>query len=202
LGTGSFGEFFIVILQIQKYGFPPVNTKKLYNFSMQTRRGLGKHLTNFLTLKKTGTHNVNIIYIKSNTDEILQNNLCDFHKCLCILCTPRTFTCTVFDIRSGSTFYAICISYVSTEPEFLNICWMLKSLLLKKSLLVKVQRVQQGSDREQLLSADGIDLLCKLNKRKSYDKMTQHLYFIWKILANLLGNLAFTLSAQLSFQSV
>ncbi len=43
LGTGSFGEFFIVILQIQKYGFPPVNTKKLYNFSMQTRRGLGKH---------------------------------------------------------------------------------------------------------------------------------------------------------------
>jgi hypothetical protein len=107
----------------------------------------------------------------------------------------RTFTCTVFNIRSGSTFYAICISYVSTEPEFLNICWMLKSRLLKKSLLFKVQRVQQDSDREQLLCADGIDLLCKLNKRKTYDKMTQHLYFIWKILANLLGNLAFTLSA-------
>ncbi len=34
----------------------------------------------------------------------------------------------------------------STEPEFLNICWRLKSRLFKKSCLFKGQRVQQGSN--------------------------------------------------------
>ncbi len=36
------------------------------------------------------------------------------------------------------------------EPEFLNICWRLKSPLFKKSCLFKGQRVQQGSNREHL----------------------------------------------------
>ncbi len=43
------------------------------------------------------------------------------------------------------------------EPEFLNICWRLKSRLFKKSCLFKGQRVQQGSNRENFLCVNGKD---------------------------------------------
>jgi hypothetical protein len=59
---------------------------------------------------------------------------------------------------------------------------------------LKGQRVQQGSDREQLLCVEGKIFVC-VNKKIKVDEITLHLYFVWKIQAGLVGNLALTLSA-------
>jgi hypothetical protein len=49
------------------------------------------------------------------------------------------------------------MSFVWPKPEFLNICWSLKSRLFKKSCLFTGQKVQQGSNREDFLFVDRKD---------------------------------------------
>jgi hypothetical protein len=87
------------------------------------------------------------------------------------------------------------------EPEFLNICWRLKSRLFMTSCLFKGHRVQQGSNRRSFCVLKEKIFVCISNKRLKVVQITlSRSVFLLKISADLFGNLALTLSASCHFK--